>query len=71
MINPIELIQKYKDEGYTCEEAVKLAKEELKEKKAFNRKSNREHIIERLNNSNEHLSEETSRHILTKRNYSI
>jgi len=57
MINPIELIQKYKDEGHTCDEAVKLAKKELKEKKAYNAKSNREHTIDH-------------RHMLTKRNYS-
>jgi len=40
MINPIELIQDYKDQGYSCEEAVQLAKQELKEKKAFNLASN-------------------------------
>jgi len=40
MINPIELIQEYKDQGYSCEEAVQMAKAELKEKKVCNRKSN-------------------------------
>jgi len=71
MINPIELIQDYKDQGYSCEEAVQMAKADLHDKKVYNAKSNREHTLERLNNSNERLSEETSRHILTKRNYSV
>lgn len=47
MINPIELIQEYKEQGYSCEEAVRMAKKELIEKKAHNLASNKQAGLER------------------------
>ena len=70
MINPNELIQDYKDQGFTTEEAVQMAKEELQERKVIGLKNNQENTIKELNNPSRMLSEETSRNILTKRNYS-
>jgi len=48
MINPIELIQEYKDQGYSYEEAVQMAKAELKEKKATNLANNKQAELNRI-----------------------
>lgn len=69
MINPIELIEEYKEQGYSCEEAVQMAKKELKEKKAHNRASNRNEVLKRLNNPAARLSEETYRGALRTVNH--
>lgn len=57
MINPQELIEKYTDEGHSCEEAVRLARIELKAKKVVVRKNNLEAANKRINESRSFLTQ--------------
>ena len=48
MIDISEMIKEYEAQGYSCKEAIQLAKADFKEKKAVNRKNNLEATNKRI-----------------------